>query len=223
MKNPQQSNQTLSSGNATNQTLQTKSVNSGWTQGIWYPNKSFAPIAFVVPLPNAWGPFLQQPNPYRPWGWYWSSSKGMQVAISLIPYPLTQMSHAVPSGSTLLVSGGNGGAWSMIWRYPNGIIDANEMVSMGSQQYGWRRAVGGNELADRTFLMNVSLPDSPYDLVTAENILAHWSLQDIQTGATWSGQQPNMNPWLPQWPLNPLKNSNEPAMPYWLKNPGAYQ
>lgn len=219
-----QSSQNTSSPPTPNPTSQTTAgVDGGWTQGIWYPNKSFAPIAFVIPLPNAWGPFVQESNPYRSWGWYWSSSKGMQIAISLLPYSMVQMNHAAPSGSTLLVSGGNSGAWSMIWQYSNGLIDANEMVSMGSQQYGWRRAVGGNETADRIFLINVTLPDSPSDLVTAETILAHWSLQDMQTGATWSGQQPSTGSWLPQWPLNPLQNSNEPAMPYWLKDPGAYQ
>ncbi|WP_139061585.1 hypothetical protein [Sulfobacillus thermosulfidooxidans] len=208
---------------STTPTSHTAVVATSWTQGIWYPNQTYAPIAFVIPLPNSWGPFVQQPNPYRPWGSYWSSRNNMQIAISLLPYSLQQMSHAAPNGATLLVSGGNEGAWSMIWRYPNGIIDANEMVFMGTREYGWKRAIGGNESSDNTFLMNVTLPDSPANLVTAEDILAHWSLQDMQNGRTWAGQHSGFSFWLPQWPLNPLQNSNEPAMPYWLRHPGSYQ
>lgn len=194
---------------------------TGWTTGIWYPNRGFAPIAFRIPLPTIRGPFESGPSPYRRRGWYWVGSGNMQVAISLVSTPLTDFSLSSPSGDQLLVSGGNTGANAMIWQNDsNGTIDANELVSLGTVQRGWPSAFGGPILQDHTFLMNITASDTPANLVLAEKMLARWSVADTNDGATFHTANSR---WMPSWPLNPVQNSNYSALPYWIKAPGSYQ
>jgi hypothetical protein len=194
---------------------------TGWTTGIWYPNRNFAPLAFRIPLPTIRGPFTNGPNPYRKRGWYWISSQNMQVAISLLTAHTSEFSHSAPSGNQLLVSGGNTGAYAMIWKNLNNhMIDADETVSLGSLQDGWPSAFGGPILQDHTFLINITAPDTPANLVLAEKMLARWSVADTNDGATSHSVNSR---WMPIWPLNPVQNSNYASMPYWLKAPGSYQ
>ncbi len=211
---------TNSPHNTTSQSTHTAvDPQTSWTTGIWYPNRRFAPIAFRIPLPAISGPFVSGPNPYRKHGWYWSSSH-MQVAISLVTASLTDFSHAAPNGDHLLTSGGNTGAYAMIWKKSNGTIDANETVSLGSRQAGWPSAFGGSILQDHTFLINITTSNSPANLVLVEKMLARWSVADMNDGAT---ARTDNSRWMPVWPLNPVHNSNYSSLPYWIKGPGSYQ
>lgn len=192
----------------------TVSQQTHWTMGVWYPNRTFAPLAFKIPLPTSRGPFTGGRNPYRQTGSYWVGAHNMQVAVSFVTTSVTDFSHSAPPGDHLLTAGGNAGDSVKIWSTPQGKLDANELVSLGTTQYGWPRAFGGSILHDRTALINITAPNTPANRVLAEKMLARWSVVDTHTNAI---SRVPFSRWLPSWPLNPVKNSNASALPGWMR------
>jgi hypothetical protein len=181
--------------------------------GTW--NVPGSALTFFMEIPSAYQ-WTQAVSPYRPLGEVFNADGGRaQVALSLNPAALSQ--YGTPTGETILQAGGDSGARVSLWTGTGGRIHGTEIVSMGTTQYGWQNPLGhpGN---DQTFLLNVTLPNTPQNVVWAEDVLAMWRLSDNNTGASYGGQQPAGHQWLPGWPANPLNNSNAGSMPGWLQN-----
>lgn len=169
-----------------------------------------AALVFQVNLPTNYT-WTSAPDPYHSVGAVWNADGGQaQVALSLDSTPLT--SFETPAGENILASGGNSGALVSIWTGIGGRIHGSELVSMGTPEYGWD-GVSGDPSHDRTFLLNVTLPDTASCEAVVESMLANWTLMDTDTGAIDSQGQAG----LPGWPANPLLNSNASAMPNWLR------
>ena len=188
-----------------------------------YPQRTFIPTPYLVHWspPNGYVTFdlalpqgnwsSREPSPYRSIGAVWNEPGG-QIAVSLNAGS-SQSFGGVPG--TILESGGDSGNQAIIWE-ANGQIHGTEIVSMGTTQYGWRNPLGSPS-QDQTFLLNVTLPNTPQNEAATEQVLASWTLEDTNTGATYGGNQTPGHRWLPWWPANPLTNSNASSMPQWLK------
>ncbi len=174
----------------------------------WTPSNSYVTFNLLVPSGYTW---TAEKSPYRSIGEVWNTSGG-QIAVSLNADSVNS-SYVFPG--TILKSGGDGGNQVTLWQ-ANGQIHGTEQVSIGTTQYGWRNPLG-NPTQDQTLLLNVTLPNTSQNEITVENVLASWTLQDTNTGATYAGNQPPGHRWLPGWSANPLTNNNRSLMPQWLR------
>ncbi len=189
----------------------TQSVSS-YSLASWAPPGGYT--EFVLQLPSAYH-WVAEVSPYRPVGevWYALGHPRTQVAVSL--NNATVNAFAFPTRTAFQTTGDSG---ARIWLRDiaqGQEVQGTELISLGTAQFGWLNPLGNT--GDKTLLLNVTLPNTQQNWIWAENVLAKWNLSDINTHATWIGNQPPHHRWLPQWPANPLLNSNAPSMPLSLR------
>ncbi len=189
----------------------TQSVSS-YSLASWAPPGGYT--EFVLQLPSAYH-WVAEVSPYRPVGevWYALGHPRTQVAVSL--NNATVNAFAFPTRTAFQTTGDSG---ARIWLRDiaqGQEVQGTELISLGTAQFGWLNPLGST--GDKTLLLNVTLPNTQQNWIWAENVLAKWNLSDINTHATWIGNQPPHHRWLPQWPANPLLNSNAPSMPLSLR------